>query len=111
MLESFLLLKPRDKAQEKRNLWVQKHTSPPQVNQLKPFEDDLLKLIESVKFRPVNTTFQKKLNRDAKRIRNEKNILVPAADNNCLSLHLVCFITSSIYMLSTLSSYSASRDN
>ena len=39
-------------------------------------------LTESVKFRPVNTTFQKKLNRDAKRIKNEKNILVPADKTN-----------------------------
>ena len=79
---AFYFLNPETKPRRKETYGFRSTRSPPQVNQLKPFEDDLLKLIESVKFRPVNTTFQKKLNRDAKRIKNEKNILVPADKTN-----------------------------
>ena len=51
---------------------------PPVINELKPFEDDMLKLIESLEFRRTNDEFQKKLKSDIDSIRKSDAVLVPA---------------------------------
>ena len=56
--------------------------SPPAIPQLKPFEDDLLRMVEEVKFRTICSPFQRKLSEDKRRIDNMNNILVPADKTN-----------------------------
>ncbi len=75
-------LKPDKKPQKKETYGFKTTKAPPFVPQLKNFEDDLLQMIEDIKTRKINTPFQKKLNNDSKKIKNDKNILVPADKTN-----------------------------
>ena len=54
-----------------------KHAAPP-VSDLKPFEDDVAKMIESVKFRNTSDNFIKTLERDKRKISDSNNVFVPA---------------------------------
>ena len=42
------------------------------------FEEDMLKMIESIKFRKVNNDFQKKLGSDIQRIKKTDKMFIPA---------------------------------
>lgn len=48
------------------------------MDKLKCFEDDLLELVNNIKFKPVKTEFQNTLSKDCKRIRNEKDVIMKA---------------------------------
>ena len=50
--------------------------SAPHVADLKPFEDDLAKLLENVKFRNVNDEFIKTLEKDKRKINSSKNVFI-----------------------------------
>ena len=52
--------------------------SPPQIEELKPFEDDLVKLIKSIEFRRVHDSFQSTLRKDIKKIRSSVNMFIRA---------------------------------
>ena len=52
--------------------------NPPPVEELKDFEDDMLKMIQSVKFKQVNNPFLKKLKEDTDHIKNEPKLLIAA---------------------------------
>ena len=54
-----------------------KHAAPP-VSDLKPFEDDVAKMIESVKFCNTSDNFIKTLERDKRKISASNNVFVPA---------------------------------
>ena len=43
-----------------------------------PIEDDVLKMIQSVKFKQLNSPFLNKLKKDTDRIKNEPNLLIAA---------------------------------
>ena len=51
---------------------------PPRVEELQAFEEDLLEMVESVQFRPVSDDFQQQLRKDTARIKDSKDIIVPA---------------------------------
>ena len=51
---------------------------PPQIDELKPFEDDAVKLIENIQFRRTRDRFQKILQKDAAYIRGSQDIFMPA---------------------------------
>ena len=51
---------------------------PPQIEELKSFEDDMVKLIRSIEFRRPRDNFQRTLQRDAAHIRGSEDIFVPA---------------------------------
>ena len=52
--------------------------NPPPIQELKDFEDDMLRMIQSVKFKQVNNPFLNKLKEDADRIKNEFKLLIAA---------------------------------
>ena len=52
--------------------------SPPYVEELKPFEDDLIELIENLKFRHVHDAFQERLKDDVRNIRSSTQVFVKA---------------------------------
>ena len=52
--------------------------SPPFIQELKPFEDDMYSLIKNIKFRPVNDVFQQTLKNDIRKIRNSDYIFISA---------------------------------
>jgi hypothetical protein len=62
------------------NAWwifgLSSNKSPPSISLLKPFEDDLIKLIENVKFRHSKDQFQTSLANDLKKIISSPNILI-----------------------------------
>ncbi|XP_070575105.1 uncharacterized protein [Ptychodera flava] len=51
---------------------------PPQVEELKPFEEAVLNLVDNIKFRKVNDSFQRKLKSDIREIKKSGKIFVPA---------------------------------
>ena len=51
---------------------------PPQIDELKAFEDDTAKLIERVEFRRQRDNFQNTLRNDMARIRDSQAVFVPA---------------------------------
>ena len=52
--------------------------NPPPVEELKDFEDDMLKMIQFVKFKQVNNPFLNKLKENTDRIKNEPKLLIAA---------------------------------
>ena len=49
-----------------------------ELKQLRGFEDDLIKLIENIKFKPVTSQFQQKLQDDCKKVKDSKDVIVSA---------------------------------
>ena len=49
---------------------------PPPIEDLKPFEDDMFKMIENLRFKKVRNSFQDKLKRDVKKITSSDKVLV-----------------------------------
>jgi len=52
--------------------------APPQIKELRQFEDRLFTLIRNVEFRPYTNTFQEKLKRDIKVIEDSDDVFVAA---------------------------------
>ena len=50
--------------------------NPPPIDELKGFEDDMLEIIQSTKFKQVNNPFLTKLKDDTERIQNEPKLLI-----------------------------------
>ena len=50
--------------------------TPPQIHELKPFEEDMFQMIENLEFRRVNDPFVNTLHEDKKKIRSSQNVLV-----------------------------------
>ena len=58
--------------------------TPPQNENITPFENDIYELVRNIEFKNVKNEFQKKLNSDLKNIRNSKNLFVFADKTNNL---------------------------
>lgn len=52
--------------------------SPPQVEELRGFEEDLTKMVEGIRFRKVNEPFQNRLKEDIKELSARKDVIVRA---------------------------------
>ena len=50
--------------------------APPQIKELKQFEDRILTLIRNIEFRPYTNNFQEKLKRDIKEIEESDDFLL-----------------------------------
>ena len=57
---------------------VVKAKNPPPVEELKEFENSMLKMIQSTKFKHINSPFLNKLKDDAIKIKNETKLLIAA---------------------------------
>jgi hypothetical protein len=75
---AYFFLNPTNKTKQTETYGFRSRKIPPTVAQLKPFEDSLLKLIENIKFRKVESDFQRKLQQDVQKINKESNVIVPA---------------------------------
>ena len=51
---------------------------PPHIDELKPFEDNMVKLIENVEFKRSHDRFQNTLKRDIAYIRGSQAVFMPA---------------------------------
>ena len=74
--KAHFFLHPSESKKTANNYNHKSTKSPPQVDEIKPFEDDLLKMLENVKFRLVNNPFQSELRKDIKKINSSSNVLV-----------------------------------
>lgn len=79
---SYFHLHPEARPQHKETYGFRTRKLPPTITQLKPFEDDLLKMIENIKFRKIRSQLQDKLKRDVKAIKEETKMIVPADKTN-----------------------------
>ena len=52
--------------------------APPRIKELKDFESDLVKLVQTVKFRKRSNPFLEKLKEETKKIAAQKNLIIPA---------------------------------
>ena len=55
---------------------------PPIIQELKEFENDLVDLIQNIKFRHVPNHFQNKLQKDLKHIKKDDHLYIPADKTN-----------------------------
>ena len=62
----------------KDNFGLKSDKCPPPFKELQPFEDDLHKLVDKIKFKNINCEFQKMLKEDIKDIKHSKRTLTPA---------------------------------
>ena len=75
-LESPLLSQPRHALFPKETYGFKSTKNPPPIEELKDFEDDMLKMIQSVKFKQVNNPFLNKLKEETDRIKSEPKLLI-----------------------------------
>ena len=63
---------------DKKTFGFRTTNSPPFMDELKDFEDDLFKMISNVKFKPVNSELQDKMRYDVQQIRQSDKVYVNA---------------------------------
>ena len=76
--KAHFFLNPDTTSSSKETYGFKSSKNPPPVEELKDFEDDMLKMIQSVKFKQVNNPFLNKLTEDTDRIKNEPKLLIAA---------------------------------
>ena len=75
--KAYFFLNP-DTSSSKDTYGFKSTKNPPPIDELKEFEDDMLKMVQSTKFKQVNDPFLNKLNDDTKCIKKEPKLLIAA---------------------------------
>ncbi|GFS22017.1 hypothetical protein ElyMa_006939800 [Elysia marginata] len=75
-------LNPDKKPANKETYGFKSTNSPPQVPELKQFENDLISITSNLRFKKQSDDFQRNLQKDINRIRSDKRIYVPADKTN-----------------------------
>ena len=73
----FFLRGTKDDNTDKENFGFQSRKSAPHIEELRAFEEDLLKLIGNVRFRRINDDFQQTLKKNLSKIKTALEIFVP----------------------------------
>jgi len=76
--KAHFFLNPDTTSSSKETYGFKSTKNPPPVEELKDFEDDMLKMIQSVKFRQINNPFLNKLKEDTDYLKNETKLLIAA---------------------------------
>ncbi len=76
--KAFFFLNPNSPGSSKNTYGFKSTKNPPPIDELKEFEDGMLHMIQSTKFKHVNNPFLNKLQDDTKRIKDETKLLIPA---------------------------------
>ena len=76
--KAYFFLNPAIASSDKENYGFQSTKNPPPIEELKDFEDSMLRMIQSVKFKHVNNTFLNRLKEDTDLIRKEPRLIIPA---------------------------------
>ena len=76
--KAFFFLNPDASTSSKKSFGFKSTKNPPPIDELKEFEDDMLKMVQSTKFKQVNNPFLNKLKDDTDRITKETKLLIPA---------------------------------
>ena len=75
--KAHFFLNPDTASPSKETYGFKSTKNPPPIEELKDFEDDMLRMIQSVKFKQVNSPFLNKLKEDTDHIKNEPCYLSP----------------------------------
>ena len=76
--KAYFFLNPGIESSDKENYGFLSTKSPPSIDEPKEFEDSMLRMIQSVKFKHVNNTFLNKLKEDTDLLRKEPKLIIPA---------------------------------
>ena len=77
--KTFFILNPGNDIEKVKETFGFKTTNnPPQLSEIKAFEDDLFKLVTNIKFRHTNNHFQRTLKSDKAKISKTTEVIVPA---------------------------------
>ena len=73
--KAFFHLNPSENHNRKNTYNIPSRKNPPQVILLKPFEDDLLRMVESIQYRKVSSSFQSTLRQDVNKIKSSEKVV------------------------------------
>ena len=76
--KTHFFLNPDTTSSTKETYGFKSTKNPSSIEELKDFEDDMLKMIQSVKFKQVNNPFLNRLKKDTDHIKNEPKLLIAA---------------------------------
>lgn len=77
--KAYFFLNPSKRGNIEKSYGFKSHRSPPPIPELQPFEDKMLHLIQSVKFRKTHRDrFQRTLENNTREIKSSNEVLVPA---------------------------------
>ena len=76
--KAYSFLNPGIESSDKEDYGFLCTKNPPPIDELKDFEDSMLRMIQSVKFKHVNNTFLNKIKEDTYLIRKEPKLIIPA---------------------------------
>ena len=74
--KSYFFHNPSASNQQTSNFGLKSRKSPSHVYDLKPLENDLLEMLENIKFRHVSNSFQSKLRKDIKKINSSTKAII-----------------------------------
>ena len=84
--KAYFFLNPAVSTSSKNTYGFKSTKNPPPVDELKEFEDDMLKMVQSTKFIQVNNHFLIKLKNDTDHIKKETKLLIAAVTTNFYKL-------------------------
>ena len=76
--KAFFFLNPGSSTSSKNTYGFKSTKNPPPIDELKEFEDEMLKMVQSTKFKRVNNPFLNKLKDDTHQIKKETKLLIAA---------------------------------
>ena len=74
--KAYFFLNPGTSTSSKDTYGFKSTKNPTPIDELKEFEDNMLKMVQLSKFKQVNDSFLNKLNDDAERIKKETKLLI-----------------------------------
>ena len=108
--KAYFFLNPDTITHSKDTYGFKSTKNPPPIDESKGFEDDMLKMIQSTKFKQVNNPFLNKLKGDTKRIKNETKLLI-AADQTKNSYKLESSTYNDLLKQNITKSYKKAQPN
>ena len=75
-MDSNLLSEPPREQRYEVELQLQEHQQPPQVTELKPFEEELVSIISNIKYKPASNQFQDQMKEDMAWIARTEEVIV-----------------------------------
>ncbi len=75
---TFFFLNPDIRTEDKETFGFNSTKSPPQILELKEFEDGMLDLVQNIEFKNINKQFQKQLSKDTQDIKKDDKLFVKA---------------------------------
>lgn len=76
--KAFFFLNPNIKEQSKDTFGFKTKKSPPVIDELKHFEDQMLRMVKNVKFEDKSNKFQKQMEKDISSFTNNEELLIKA---------------------------------